>query len=105
MQNANSPWIIFFDDDNEPTPDYLIGLLSVILKYPHVGIWGPGEVTVDFIDKTTTWIEKNGGYTFQEKKQLKLNMHYRIHGINATRRVPACVLEKTFLLNMVSYTI
>jgi len=68
VQNATSPWIVFFDDDNEASPDYLIQLSSIILNYPAVGIWGPGEVKVDFVDKTTPWIEKNCRDTFQEKK-------------------------------------
>jgi glycosyltransferase involved in cell wall biosynthesis len=68
VQNANSPWIVFFDDDNEPNKDYLPNLLSITNKYPNVGIWGPGIVTVDFIDKTIPWIEKNCRSIFQEKK-------------------------------------
>lgn len=68
VNNSNSPWIVFFDDDNEANRDYLINLSATILKYPNVGIWGPGQVHVDFLDKTSNWVEKNGRYSFQEKK-------------------------------------
>ncbi|MBI4947157.1 MAG: glycosyltransferase family 2 protein [Bacteroidetes bacterium] len=65
---SNAPWLVFFDQDNESYPDYLVNLSSVVAKYPNVGIWGPGQVYVDFIDETTDWIDKNCRATFQEKK-------------------------------------
>ncbi len=68
VKNTNAKWVVNVDDDNEINPGYLINLNAIIAKYPNVGIWGPGEVWVDFIDKTTDWIEANCRYTFQEKK-------------------------------------
>jgi glycosyltransferase involved in cell wall biosynthesis len=67
VHSAGSPWLVFFDDDNEPDSDYLVSLLPLVSKYPNVGIWGPGNVTVDFVDKTTKWIDENCRDTFQEK--------------------------------------
>ncbi|MCZ2397305.1 MAG: glycosyltransferase [Chitinophagales bacterium] len=45
---ARHEWLVFFDDDNEPTPDYLIEAGKVIQEYPQVGAWGPGRVEVVF---------------------------------------------------------
>lgn len=68
VTQASAPWLVFYDQDNEPNNDYLINLTSIISKNSCVGIWGPGEVKVDFIDQTHNWIEQNCRATFQEKQ-------------------------------------
>ena len=67
INNSSSPWIIFFDDDNEPNSDYLVKLNKIIKQFQNVGIWGPGNVYVDFIDGAEPWVMQNAKETFQEK--------------------------------------
>lgn len=105
VQNSNSPWLVFFDDDNEAKPDYLIGLSTVIAKYPTIGIWGPGEVTVDFLDKTDNWIEKNCRDTFQEKKFTQVE--YAMEKIWNRCYPPGsgiCIRKDIFLKYVENYT-
>lgn len=95
---ANAPWLVFFDQDNEPYPDYLIKLKAIVEQHNNVGIWGPGEVIVDFIDKTSDWIEKNCRETFQEKKTS--NIEYASE-LNWNKCYPPgtgyCVKKEIFL--------
>ena len=60
-------WLLFFDDDNEPDPNYLINLTKLINEIPYVGIWGPGNVTVDFLGTPEKWVKENCLEVFQEK--------------------------------------
>jgi hypothetical protein len=40
--------VIFFDDDNEPAPDYLLCAARALRAHPDVHAWGPGRVQVAF---------------------------------------------------------
>ncbi len=65
-------WLIFFDDDNEPAPDYLIEANIVIEKYPQVGAWGPGRVEVVFQDSgVDKWVRTNADL-FQQCNKSEL---------------------------------
>lgn len=61
-------WLIFFDDDNEPNPDYLQKAVLSINQHPTVGAWGPGEVEVEFTQTVPIWLygEK---HLFQQRKE------------------------------------
>ena len=50
-------WLIFFDDDNEPSADYLSRVSLAINQYIQVGMWGPGNVEVLYTDNTEDWLE------------------------------------------------
>ena len=64
---CNNQWIIFFDDDNEPAPDYLEQLLLLIQQYPTVACWGPGNITVEYTaKKVPEWMEQYKE-SFQQK--------------------------------------
>lgn len=41
--------LVFFDDDNEPSIDYISILEQAFYSYPNSGAWGPGKIAVDFI--------------------------------------------------------
>jgi glycosyltransferase involved in cell wall biosynthesis len=49
-KNSTAPVIVFFDDDNEPEENYLLGTMDFVRRHPKAGIFGPGHITVDFID-------------------------------------------------------
>ncbi|SEN89917.1 Glycosyl transferase family 2 [bacterium A37T11] len=63
---------VFFDDDNEPDPNYLQVLKRLHEGYPHVGAWGPGNVAVEFIDGVDTELETYAREAFQERHEENL---------------------------------
>lgn len=58
IKEAKYDWLIFFDEDNEPSTDYLKGVQRAILKYHNVGAWGAGTVEVVYIDEVEDWLQK-----------------------------------------------
>lgn len=68
IKNTNSPIVVFFDDDNEPNKDYLDVLLKYFIDFPHVGIWGPGEITVEYVDSVGDWFSRHPE-KFQQRKR------------------------------------
>lgn len=68
---AKNEWLIFFDDDNEPSCNYLINLEKLITANPQVGCWGPGIIKVEYSgNKIHPWFYNNK-YLFQEKQISK----------------------------------
>jgi glycosyltransferase involved in cell wall biosynthesis len=66
IRNAKFDWLIFFDDDNEPSVDYLVNTYELIEKYSYVGAWGPGIIDVEYeVDQVPLWFQKNK-FFFQE---------------------------------------
>ncbi|WP_018610996.1 glycosyltransferase [Segetibacter koreensis] len=65
---AKYDWIIFFDDDNEPKLDYLIAAEDITEKHPEVGIWGPGNITVEYFERRATSFLNEMKVLFQERK-------------------------------------
>jgi glycosyltransferase involved in cell wall biosynthesis len=60
-------YIVYIDYDNEPGPDYLQELKKLNANYPSVTSWGPGEVTVEFVDGIDKQLEDYARIAFQEK--------------------------------------
>jgi glycosyltransferase involved in cell wall biosynthesis len=69
---ASYNWLIFFDDDNEPTDDYLWNLESAIAQYPDVGLWGPGVINVEFINQSKYHWVNNYKAQFQERNYTEV---------------------------------
>jgi glycosyltransferase involved in cell wall biosynthesis len=69
---TTAPIVAFFDDDNIPHSSYLVELKKLLEELPHVAIWGPGVVEVEFTDPVASWVQ-DYRYIFQEKvsKQIK----------------------------------
>jgi glycosyltransferase involved in cell wall biosynthesis len=65
IRKAKYNWIVFFDDDNEPSPDYLTVAFSEIPNYRQVVSWGPSIVDVEYIGKVENWVLKQK-HRFQE---------------------------------------
>ncbi|MBS1917786.1 MAG: glycosyltransferase family 2 protein [Bacteroidetes bacterium] len=58
INTAKSEWLVFFDDDNEPSPDYLSAIISLIENFPETGCWGPGIISVEYVgDRISKWME------------------------------------------------
>ena len=66
--NANGDVILFVDDDNELTEDYLIGLKYLFERHQQVVIWGPSIINIDFIDGAEDWVIKYMMPMFQYKQ-------------------------------------
>lgn len=70
---AKGDHIVFFDDDNEPESNYLQELASLHRKAPHIAVWGPGNISVDFIDGIDLNIKNYAAGIFQERRELYMN--------------------------------
>lgn len=64
--------LIFFDDDNEPDCDYLEKTHSAFMAFPNVGVFGPGNIFVEFLGNPPSWINYNKIY-FQERHYERAN--------------------------------
>ena len=59
--------LVFFDDDNEPDKHYVSRAVEVFQTFPCVGVFGPGVISVEFMQEDKPgWIQFYKGY-FQEK--------------------------------------
>ena len=67
IRNAKGKYIVIFDGDNAPCPDYLQTLSALTKRYPSVGAWGPGNVWVDFIDGVDEKLRRKAMALFQER--------------------------------------
>lgn len=79
VNHSHSSVIIFVDDDNELSKDYLVNLKMLLDKYPMVAAWGPGIVCVDYIDGVPGWIKTHFSALFQEK-ELKYTQYGCVAG-------------------------
>ena len=67
IKASRGKFIVYFDYDNEPEKSYLQSLLALHTRFPNVGAWGPGDVTVDFIDGVSRSLEPYARRAFQER--------------------------------------
>jgi glycosyltransferase involved in cell wall biosynthesis len=68
IEMAKGGHIVYIDYDNEPENDYLLELKILNTQYPQVAAWGPGIVTVDFIDGVEPTLYEYAKVAFQERK-------------------------------------
>ncbi len=68
FRNSTGKLIIFFDDDNEPFPDYVMAAKKLHDERFFIGILGPGYINVEYIDGVDPWIRQHLNELFQEKK-------------------------------------
>lgn len=66
---SKHPFIIFADDDNELNADYIEKASYLVMNNSSVGVWGPGSITIDYIDGCPDWIRKHYSELFQAKKK------------------------------------
>jgi len=50
IESTDGAWILMFDDDNDPAPDYVARACQLAEEYPSVGAWGAGTVHVEFLE-------------------------------------------------------
>lgn len=69
IDKAKGKDILYVDSDNEPVDNYLQELKKLHTDYPQVGAWGPGNVSVDFLDGVAKNIEEYAKNAFQERHE------------------------------------
>ncbi len=67
IEESKGKYIVYIDYDNEPEKNYLKELKKLNAQYANVAAWGPGDVTVDFIDGVDKKIEEYSRIAFQER--------------------------------------
>jgi len=72
IKKSRGKYIVYIDYDNEPSADYLQQLAILNKQYPQVAAWGPGHVSVDFIDGISTEIENYARAALQERHEQQL---------------------------------
>jgi len=71
IKKSIGKYIVYIDYDNEPSADYLQQLNILNKQYPQVAAWGPGDVSVDFIDGTPHQMENYIRAALQERHEQK----------------------------------
>jgi len=69
IKATTAPAIVFFDDDNEPSPDYLRVARRCLEDWPSVAIWGPGTISVVFLDPAPDSFQRRFRGAFNERHQ------------------------------------
>ena len=72
IEKAKGKYIVYIDADNEPESDYLQQLKKLNAEYDGVGAWGPGNVTVQFMDNVDKSLESYARLAFQERHDTKV---------------------------------
>jgi glycosyltransferase involved in cell wall biosynthesis len=73
IEAAKGRYIVFFDDDNEPDPNYLQALSDLNRNLPTVVAWGPGCVDVDFINGIDQELERYATEAFQDRHEAAVS--------------------------------
>jgi glycosyltransferase involved in cell wall biosynthesis len=68
FKNSLGKLIVFFDDDNEPYKDYIIQAKNIHDNRDFIGIMGPGNINVEYVDEVDPYIKQHFNRLFQEKK-------------------------------------
>lgn len=68
FRRSSGKLIVFFDDDNEPFPDFIKQAKHLHENRCFIGIIGPGFINVEYIDEVDPWIMQHMNPLFQEKK-------------------------------------
>src|SRR5688572_16717499 len=62
--------LVFADDDNVLHPGYLSALAEILIAHPETGVWGPGNIDLDYLEEPPLWIRRHFGAMYQEKNRL-----------------------------------
>jgi len=61
--------LVFVDDDNELASNYISEVVKLFNQYYFVGVWGAGDITVEFPEGVPLWVEKDMKAFFLERKR------------------------------------
>ena len=90
VEATSAPVIVFLDDDNQPEPNYVVNLVTLLRQYPQVGVWGPGRIQVEFTEAVDAWVEANK-WLFQERNNEAVvfgrEQHWTAHHPGGTGQI------------------
>ncbi len=72
IEKATGKYIVCIDTDNEFESDYLQQLKKLNDQVGQVGAWGPGNITVQFIDSIDKSLEEYARIAFHERDEPSL---------------------------------
>ena len=72
IEKAKGKYIVFIDADNEPESDYLQQLKHLNSQFVQVGAFGPGNISVQFIDSIDKSLESYARIAFHERHETSL---------------------------------
>ncbi len=103
--NSKFEIIVFVDDDNELSSDYINGVSLLFQKYSKVKIWGAGNINVDFIEGTENWVKKYM-MDFYQKRQFTEDLFGNKEGWTQFYPVGSgmAIEKKSFQLYLDSYS-
>jgi hypothetical protein len=67
LSESEGRFLVFFDDDNEPSPEYLREAAAAFSSSTAVGVWGPGNINVEFLTRPPHWVSWYCRQYFQER--------------------------------------
>ncbi len=71
FQNSLYNTIIFVDDDNELDSKYILETENILIRNSSLGVLGPGTISIDFIDETTSIVKKYFKEAYQDRHFTK----------------------------------
>jgi len=71
VKATSASYLVFFDDDNEPAPDYLEVLSRYVKSHACVGVWGPGQIRVEFLDPVDDLFQTRKPLFQERQRQLE----------------------------------
>lgn len=72
IEKTSGKYIVYIDADNEPESNYLQELKKLNAQVQQVSAWGPGNVTVQFIDNIEKPLEEFARIAFRERHEETL---------------------------------
>lgn len=98
LRESKNEWIVFFDDDNEPAANYIEESSRVIHQYPQVGLWGPGNIHVNFIGRKQSSFLESQKALFQERaiKEIQFDNN-KIEGNDCYPFGTGLIIKRTIL--------
>ncbi len=67
FKESKGKFLLFVDDDNILSKNYVNEIVGLVNQYPNVHCWGPGNVKVQFSGPVEDWVETRK-WIFQEKR-------------------------------------
>jgi GT2 family glycosyltransferase len=73
FREASGEVIVCFDDDNAPDADYLEQAWKASIDYPWVGVWGPGQISIDWAEGSHPEVVRRYAGEFQQHRQTHVS--------------------------------
>ncbi|MCX2478651.1 glycosyltransferase [Pedobacter sp. MC2016-15] len=102
IEASKGKYVVFFDDDNEPDPNYLQELSALNRDLPTVAAWGPGIVDVDFINGISKELKSYATEAFQDRHETSVTYSNQHSWQPCYPYGTGMCLRKNYLINYLS---